>query len=109
MNYMSKLSNLCGKLTQEIKLSDGTIVVFKAPKVEDLAEIMGLFDEAEAEKFSGEQLIKTSGVLKKLLKQSIPDATDEEIEEVALLEMKVLMEGLSELLKKAFGGNTPKK
>lgn len=108
---MSKLTALCGKLKEEVILSDGTVIELKAPRVEDLAELVPLFGKAEGEAMTSEQLTKTTSVLKKMLKRSIPDATDEEIDEAVLSEMNVLIEGMTKLLSKAFGGGKtePKK
>lgn len=105
---MSRLSNLCGKLKEEVKLSDGTIIELKAPKVEDLAELMPLFSEETKDKMTSEQLTITTNVLKKMLKKSVPDATEEELDEVILTELPKLMTGLTNLLNKAFGGSQTK-
>ena len=88
---MSKLTALCGKLSEEVTLSNGEKIVLKAPKVEDLAELIPLFGENKEEgKLSPEQLTKTVAVLKKMLKRSVIDATEEEIDEVVLGELNVL-------------------
>lgn len=103
---MSRLSSLCGKLKEDVTLSNGDVIELKAPKVEDLAELVPLFNSENKEgKMTSEQLTKTTNVLKKMLKRSIPDATEEELDEVVLLELNTLMTGMTSLLNKAFGGN----
>jgi len=107
---MSKLTSLCGKLKEEVKLSNGETIILKAPKVEDLSELVELFgDGKDIDKMSGTQLKSMFGIVRKLLKQSVPDATDDEIEEVLFSEFAILIEGMTKLFEKSFGDKLPKK
>ena len=105
---MSKLSNLCGKLKEEVTLNDGTVIEFKAPKVEDLTELMPLFSGEDNGKMSPEMLAKVTEVLKKMLKRSVPDATDDEIDETVMTNLNTLLNGMTSLLNKVFGTDDDK-
>jgi ribonuclease HIII len=101
---MSKLSKLCGKLQQEIVLGEGDEaikIVLKVPKIKELSNLVELFKE-DSKELSGEKLQKIVEVLEKQIKEAVPDATDEEIQEVILSNLPKLIEGLTTLLSKAF-------
>ena len=103
---MSKLTKLCGKLKETVELGEGEdkiTVELKAPNVEDLSEIAALFSNKDkTDGISPEQLTKITRVLMKMLKESEPDATDEELSEVIVANLGVLISSLTKLLEKAF-------
>jgi HEPN domain-containing protein len=106
---MSKLTALCGKIKEDLVLKgeDGSEikVTLKAPLVEDLAEISELFTNGKnTESVSKEQMASILKIAKRMIKESVPDATDEEINEVVLQNMNTIVMGIISLLNKSFGG-----
>ena len=104
---MSKLTSMVGKTKEVVTLSNGETIELLPPKVSDLPELISVFKgkkEGEEMSFSGEEFSAVIKVIKSVLKRSVPDATDEEIEEVLLTDMGVILEGLTKLINRVFGG-----
>lgn len=103
---MSKLTKLCGKLVEKVELGEGenkVELILKVPKVEDLADIAVLFQEnKEVDKLTPEQLKTVVNIIRGVLKNSDPEATDEEINEVIVSNLGILMEAVMSLLQKSF-------
>lgn len=110
---MGKLTKLCGKLKETVELGEGDdkiILELKAPKIEDLSEIAELFKEkTDDDNLDSNQIIKISTILKKMIKDFDPEATDDEINEIVLTYLNELLEALSKLLEKSFKVNDTKK
>jgi hypothetical protein len=96
---MSKLSQSCGKSKVftigevEIELNSGWL------NIEDLPSLMILTENSEnnsvEEKQRKGQII--ADLLKKILKKSVPDASDDEIKEFSLKNIKPLMMAIVEM------------
>ena len=103
---MSKLTALCGKTKEKIILGEGENKVeleLMPPKVSDLSNILGVFDKTGADgKISGEQIEKIAEVLSRMVKQAVPDATDEEIDEIVSTHFQELTNSMTKLLEKSF-------
>jgi len=85
---MSKLSNLMGK-PKTFKIGDIELEI-KPRTLEDIDLIVGLADESKRGEALKELVIRT-------LKDSVPDATDEEINKIALQYFQQLTEAIMEV------------
>jgi len=103
---MSKLSGLCGKYNREITLGEGEEQIklnLKLLKTEDLDELFEMMGEAnKGEVNSGKQFQKMLRLIKKTLKQSVPDATEKEIDEIALVYSAKLSEEIMSMFNSIF-------
>lgn len=109
---MSKLTKLCGKLKEEVEIGDGedkVIITLRPPMIEDLSELTPLFNNKTEDGLSAEQLIKVTGVLKNQLKADDPTASDEEINEIIVVNLSKLIEGLGKILEASFKVDDSKK
>ena len=88
---MSKLGKLVGE-GKEIKIGEITLDV-KPLTVSSLPLLMQIGDESNKEA----QAIAMQDVIKKTLKDSVPDCTDEEIDNISLEHLTKLMEAIMEV------------
>lgn len=88
---MSKLDKLVGK-GKEIKIGEITLDV-KPLTVSSLPLLMQIGDESNKEA----QADAIKEVITKTLKDSVPDATDEEIDKISIEHMAKLMEAIMEV------------
>ena len=97
---MSKLSELQGK-PQKFKIGD-TELELKPLTVAEL-ELFNISENAPVE----QQMESAKNLITKVLKNSIPDATDEEIANVSLEHLNDLMEAIMKLHKMDKKGGVP--
>ncbi len=104
---MSKLTSLCGKLKEEVIIKDEegneVTVVLKAPLIEDIDEIFEAIGDGKDKNFSPKQMVKLVNVLKRMILRSIPDATEEEVNEVIVSNLTLFSEALLKLVNKSLG------
>jgi hypothetical protein len=91
---MSKISNICGK--SKIYTIENIEIEFKSNyvNIDDLPDLMSMSPENKDIKNQAE-VMKNLAV--KVLKKSIPDASDEEIKEFALRNLKAIMNAIVEI------------
>lgn len=102
---MSKLTKLCGKLVENVTIGEGEdalTLVLKVPKVKELSGLIELFNKEGTESMSADKLEQISKILFEMIKQNVPDATEDEINEIMITNLNKLVEGLTSLLSKAF-------
>ena len=104
---MSKLTAICGKLKEEVVLKGFDGVELKIdllpPKVEDLTEISKVFkSKKEGEELTIDESAEVLMLAKRLFKQSLPDATEQEIDEVFLLNFNAVTKAVLSLIQKSF-------
>ena len=87
---MSVISKLAGK-GKEVQLGDVTIIV-KPLTVNDMDLMMDLSKEG-----TEEQIVAMKKLINKVLKQAVPDATDDEINNVSVEHLTSIMNVISEL------------
>jgi hypothetical protein len=88
---MSRLGQLLGK-PETVKLGEDLEVVIKPLKVKDLPMLEGL-----SSKNAEEQAKATAKLLLHALKDSIPDATEEEVAQLGVNYVTVLIEAISKV------------
>lgn len=103
---MSKLSALCGKYSKEITLGEEPNEIkikLKLLKTEDLDELFEMMNESnKKEQDSGKQFQKMISLIKKTLRQSVPDATEDEIDEIAFVYSAELSEKIMDMFNSIF-------
>lgn len=99
---MSRLAALCGKLKKEVDLGNGVTIELKMCKVKHLSELAEAVSGAEEGKISGKQIEAMANVLKEMLREAVPDATEEEIEEIVILKFAELSTALTDMLNSIF-------
>ena len=96
---MSKISSVCGK--SRIFIIEGIEIEMKANylTIDDLPSLMAL--SSGKEETTPEEMQRKGKILSefipRILKKSIPDASDEEIKEFALRNLKSLTEAIVEI------------
>jgi hypothetical protein len=100
---MSKLSSLMGKTKESVLLSNGETIELLPPTVDDFPDLIDVFKGKTGDSLTGEELSKVLKVLKRILKRSVPDATDEEIDTVLVTDLNVVLDGLTKIIEKTFG------
>jgi hypothetical protein len=103
---MSRYTALVGNMKKKVTLQGlGTETIeveLNYPLVPDLAEILPVILKKDKNaSMSKEELLVFSAIIKKLLKEAEPEATDDELEKITLLNLRSLMETMSDMVTKS--------
>jgi len=99
---MSRLTALTGKmkLPMVLKAYDGTELQLELDfaKVDMLGDIVPFLNKKEGDPVTKEHMVAFTKLSKDLLKNSVPDATDAEVQEVVIQNINVLAEAFKKML-----------